>query len=290
MIYRISNSFLSVSVDSFGAELQRIVGKDGTEYMCRETVRNWNGHAPVLFPNTGAVKDGYAILAGRQYPYVQHGFAKDSEFQLMENKSDRLRFRLQWSEASLRRFPYRFVLEIEYRLYGNVLEVSSMIQNLDDKDMYCNLGFHPGFSCPILSEEQASDYQLIFPERMTADRVLLQDALVAGAQEKFWEDLDWLPVTEGMFDGGSFTMVNLSSKSVKLRSKISGRAISLHLGDYPNLVLWAPKYERITNICIEPWYGIPDLADSDHKPESKPHTLCIGPESSEELCFRIQLC
>lgn len=290
MIYRISNSDLTVSIHSFGAELQQITGKDGTEYLCPDKRRNWNGHAPVLFPNTGMVKDGYALIDGKQYPYIQHGFAKTSPFTVAHQSDNQICFRLDWSEETLSRFPFRFRFEVTYQLCGNILEVASRIDNLDQQEMPCSLGFHPGFSCPILPEESAQDYEFTFSESMTADRILLQDALVADTQETFWNNILSLPVTEGMFDGGSFTMVNPSSRGIKLRSRKSGRSLSVHLGDYPNLVLWAPKNEKITNICIEPWYGIPDLQDGDHNPAHKPYTMLIGAGQSRTLTFWLQFC
>lgn len=290
MIYTIFNSDLAVKIDSFGAELRKITGKDGTEYLCPEDVLNWDGHAPVLFPNTGMVKDGYARIDGIKYPYIQHGFAKTSNFSVAEQQEDRICFRLSWNGNTMQRFPFRFSLEITYKLLGNILEVSSRILNEDLQMMPCNLGFHPGFTCPLHPGEKAEDYEFLFPEHMTADRILLQDALVAGTQKKMWNSITTLPITEGMFDGGSFTMVNLSSHSVKLRSKKSGRSVSLHLGDYPNLVLWAPKYKKITNICIEPWYGIPDLQDGDHNPAHKPYTMLIGAGQSRILTFWLQFC
>ena len=290
MKYELSGDSLSISVESLGAELQRIWGKDGTEYLCPEALRNWDSHAPVLFPNTGWVKAGYAIVKDGRYPYVQHGFAKKSEFVLAEQTENSLRFRLIWNPETFRIFPFQFVLDISYIIEGDTLKVVTVIWNQDQSEMPCSLGFHPGFSCPIGAGEAASDYVLHFLETITADRLILQDAMVAGRIEKFWDDVTEVPVQEGMFDGGSFTMVDLSTKTVELISRVSGRKIRLDLGDYPNLVIWAPKNQKITNICMEPWYGVPDALDGNHRPEEKPCTMRIPAGCRRELCFQMKFC
>ena len=80
MIYTISNDYLTAQVNSMGAELTALFdNRDGTRYVCPEANSNWENIAPVLFPNTGLVKDG-AYIGGKRFEYVKHGFARDFEF------------------------------------------------------------------------------------------------------------------------------------------------------------------------------------------------------------------
>ena len=92
-----------------------------------------------------------------------------------------------------------------------------------------------------------------------------------------------------MFDGGSFTMTGPTCRTVRMESRVSGRFVEVSLGDYPNLVLWAPKNQPITNICIEPWFGIPDTEDTDHQVEHKAYTICLAPERERKLRFTIRV-
>lgn len=288
MIYTIQNERLIVEVSSCGAELKRLASKDGVEYLCLDARRNWDGSAPVLFPNTGWVKDGFALVEGVSYPYQQHGFAKRSEFRLLEQGNDYLTLGLRWSEETLERYPFRFDLQITYRLTGDQLEVTNTVRNESSTPLYYSIGFHPGFSCPLADGERAADYRFAFAEPMTAARLMLQNALVAEKIPGYWMELEELPVNEGMFDGGSFTMTELTSRTVRMESRISGRFVEVDLGDYPNLVLWAPKYQPISNICIEPWFGIPDAEDTDHQVENKDYTICLAPEREQTLRFTIR--
>ena len=288
MRYTIDNGVIAVTADSLGAELCAITGKDGTEYLCPDRVRNWDGRSPVLFPNTGAVKDGYALVNGQRFPFGQHGFARRSEFLLIGHSDTAMTFALRWSEETLPLYPFHFVLRITYALESNRLRVISQVHNEGDKTLYASLGFHPGFACPFAEGESAEDYDVVFPQCMTASRLVLKDALVS-ERIPLWKDLSVLPVKEGMFDGGSFSMTDLSSKSAALVSRKSGRSIRLDFEDYPNLVLWAPKEKPITNICIEPWYGMPDAADTDHSLETKPFTFAVNPREQREMVFTMTL-
>ena len=287
MEYTIRSEELHVTVNAQGAEMVSIRGADGTDYLCPESKRNWGASAPVLFPNTGAVKDEYALVEGKPYPFRKHGFAKESLFRLVACTGDEMTFELKWSEETLAIYPYRFVLRISYRLEKDELTVRSAVMNEDSRIMYASLGFHPGFSCPFSEEESPEDYEIVFPERMTASRIILKNTLAAGKAERFWDGLPSLPVRNGMFDGGSFSMTDLSSHCVRLVSKASGKSVTLFFDDYPNLVLWAPVGLPITNICMEPWYGVPDAADHDHRLETHPFTFSISPNEKKEMMFRI---
>ena len=287
MQYTIRSDQLEVTVNALGAEMVSIRGADGTDYLCPESRRNWYASAPVLFPNTGAVKDQYALVEGKRYPFRQHGFARESMFSPVGCGESEMAFELRWSEETLQIYPYRFVLRVSYRVEGDTLTVKGAVRNEDSRKLYASLGFHPGFSCPFSEAESPEDYEIVFPQRMTASRIILKDALAAGKAEKFWDDLPSLPVKNGMFDGGSFSMTDLSSHCVRLVSKVSGRSVTLYFDDYPNLILWAPVGLPITNICMEPWYGMPDPADHDHRLETHPLTFQVEPGGEKELAFRI---
>ena len=48
---------------------------DGKEY--------WNRISPVLFPIVGRLKDDKTVIGEKTYKMGQHGFARDSEFELL---------------------------------------------------------------------------------------------------------------------------------------------------------------------------------------------------------------
>ena len=62
MIYTLKNEFLTVKIDTAGAELRSVLGADGTEYMWQRDSRYWGDSAPWLFPIC-------SNLDGRFYTY-----------------------------------------------------------------------------------------------------------------------------------------------------------------------------------------------------------------------------
>ena len=79
MLYEIKNDKLSISADTFGAELHSIK-LDGKEYLwqCGDA---WKRYAPILFPFICSPKDRTYKAGGQEYHMTaNHGFARDSEF------------------------------------------------------------------------------------------------------------------------------------------------------------------------------------------------------------------
>ena len=52
----IQNEELTVTVSTFGAELQSVVGKGGTEFIWEGDPAVWKGKAPILFPICGSLE------------------------------------------------------------------------------------------------------------------------------------------------------------------------------------------------------------------------------------------
>ena len=48
----------------------------------------WKGHSPVLFPIVGKLKKNRTLIGGRTYELMQHGFARDLEFEPITNLSN----------------------------------------------------------------------------------------------------------------------------------------------------------------------------------------------------------
>ena len=44
----------------------------------------WNRQSPILFPIVGQIKDSKAEIEGQIYEMSQHGFARDMEFEQIE--------------------------------------------------------------------------------------------------------------------------------------------------------------------------------------------------------------
>lgn len=105
------NEKLRVQISDHGAELSSIYDKAAD----REAVwigdpAFWNRHAPVLFPFVGKVNGGFYTHKGVKYPMGQHGFARDNEFECIENTENKTVHRLVSTEETKKSLPVRFCL------------------------------------------------------------------------------------------------------------------------------------------------------------------------------------
>jgi galactose mutarotase-like enzyme len=89
--YSISNNTISITVNSLGAELTSFKNND-SELLWQTDKSVWNRSAPVLFPVVGKLKDNRFIYNDAVFNMLQHGFARDEEFVLIENGNNVLEF------------------------------------------------------------------------------------------------------------------------------------------------------------------------------------------------------
>ena len=120
---------IEIQSKSQGAELTSIK-VDNIERL-HDGIKDWNRHAPVLFPIVGQVKNGETIVEGNLYRMGQHGFARDMEFEKIAPHS----YRLTYNEETLEKYPYKFELNITYKdfaFFENDRLTSGKLKNAED--------------------------------------------------------------------------------------------------------------------------------------------------------------
>ena len=84
----IHNEFLTLTVDTHGAEAVSLKNAAGQEMLWQADPAVWKRHAPILFPWTGKLTGGAFTHKGKTYPGGQHGFARDVEHTLLCAEGD----------------------------------------------------------------------------------------------------------------------------------------------------------------------------------------------------------
>ena len=80
----LENDSLVVKAKTQGAELCSIIRKsDGREFLWQADPKYWKRHSPVLFPIVGALWNNKMHQDDETYVMTQHGFARDSDFELL---------------------------------------------------------------------------------------------------------------------------------------------------------------------------------------------------------------
>ena len=261
MIHTLQNDALKITVADHGAELKSITGADGTEYLFDGNPKWWKYTSPVLFPIVGKLVNGKYRAEGQEYELPGHGFARISDFECIKEAKDRIVFRLNWSEDTLKVYPYKFSLEISYVLKNNTVAVVWLVKNLDNKQIYFSIGAHPALKCPIVDGENFEDCYLQFNSEENSSRILL---LPSGPLSR-----DRVPTLNGktldlnyeLFKGDALVFDDLKSDEISICSKKSSKKITVQAKGFPYWGIWTPDKGGAPFLCIEPWHGHADFAD-----------------------------
>ncbi|MBU1820423.1 MAG: aldose 1-epimerase family protein [Bacteroidetes bacterium] len=290
LTHTIKNEWLSVSVREIGAELCRIKSvKSEKEYLWDGNPDIWASHAPVLFPIVGELKEGTYYYEGNRYQLPRHGFVRNNpKVQCTDQSESSLTFSLEYDEDSLLVYPFRFRLSITYALDGPRIVIQHRVENLDDKTMYFSLGAHPAFCIPHHEHESYDDYYLEFAQKETAARwLLIGKGLLSGETEPVLNDTAILPLRHELFSEDALVFKKLVSSQVSLRSKKSPEVVTVRYEDFPYLGVWAKPHGDY--VCIEPWLGVADSADTDQQLINKEGILELGTGAIFNAAFTIEI-
>jgi galactose mutarotase-like enzyme len=286
-VYQIQNTSLSVNVNSFGAELCSVVSNDTKiEYIWQADPSVWARHAPNLFPIVGKLKNERYHYQSQAYSMPQHGFARDSEFICVEQTEDMLLFELAANTDTLTRFPFHFNFQVAYTLTGNALKVSYAVFNPDNYDLYFSVGAHPAFNCPLQANETFEEYKLVFPGKDQLEIHALNEGLISKNTRKIPLDKNSLAVNKALFANDALVLMNSQVNEVKLISGRTGHGVLLSAVNWPFFGIWTKKdTERF--VCLEPWYGVADMDDSDGELQHKTGIIKLKPEDNFQCSFDI---
>lgn len=133
----LENDFLKVSFDTKGAELRSVYHKQyQTDYLWNADESFWNRCSPVLFPIVGKVKENTYHYKGAPFHLTQHGFARDTEFSVVDQSPEQLVFLMSSTAQTKAVYPFDFQLYIIYTLKESVLTVAYKVLNTGTERMF----------------------------------------------------------------------------------------------------------------------------------------------------------
>lgn len=251
MLYFLENDVLKIAVDSHGAELSSIFNKaENKELLWQGNPEFWGRKSPVLFPVVGKYKNGKTTYNGEEYALGQHGFARDSEFTLIEETKTRLVFQLTSNEETLTKYPFQFQLICSFELKNNKIIVGWYIENIDNKKIYFSIGAHPAFYCKkgetVLSMNGNNlQYNLINPDGLyTSPKYDIKNSFV---------------LHDNVFDNDALIIENSNVNEISLIDN-DKKYLTVKF-DAPLFGIWSPAKKNAPFVCIEPWFGRCDAED-----------------------------
>jgi galactose mutarotase-like enzyme len=268
-IYHLENEYLVVGISPKGAELQRVFGKkDQVEYMWNGDAAFWSKHSPVLFPIVGALKHDTYYFNDKTYQLGRHGFARDMEFVMKAQSSDRIVCTLESNSGTLLKYPFAFRFDISYELLQNSIRTTYRVSNTGKSVLYFSVGGHPAFRVPLTADTAYTDYYLEFNQRERAGRwPISKEGLIENKPVELLNDTNLLPLTKELFQKDALVFKGLSSNNIALKSSKTKHGLTLDFTGFPYLGIWAAKGADF--VCIEPWCGIADSTDTNQQLTTK---------------------
>lgn len=283
----LSNEEITISVKLHGAELVSLIEKENSkEYMWCGDPKFWGRVSPVLFPFVGKLEGQKYTHNGNVYENIpQHGFARDSEFKVVEQLEDTIWFELVKDEKWAS-YPYDFTFRVGYRLEGKRVHVMWTVINDGEDMLHFSLGAHPAFNCEGGLEGYALDMHTDKTELecgVLTENGVLGDKVVSVALEN-----GVLKLSDELFEEDALIIDGKGINTVTLVDTENKPALSVKF-DAPQLGIWSPAKAKAPFVCIEPWFGRCDRAgfEGDLSEREFSNSIAKGHSFNKEYVIEI---
>ena len=218
-----------------------------------------------------------------------HGFARDYEFSLLKKTENSVIYELIYDDESLKVYPFKFSLQLEYVLLEDGLKVNYTVKNLENenKDIFFALGLHTAYNCPLEKTDDFEDYELIFEQKETAKRHFLTNGIINNETEDILNNENTLAISKKLFEKDLILLKQIKSKYVTLKSKKSGKFVKVYFNNFNNVGFWT-KPQGAPFICIEPWFNTADTVNSNGNFEEKENLIELRKNQEFETEYSVE--
>jgi len=179
----------------------------------------------------------------KAYSMPQHGFARDCELDVIEEKRESCALRLKSNNKTLKMYPYEFEYILAFDLLEDGIMKTHVVHNQNPSHhMYFSIGDHTAIKFNI---EDGSNYHLQFD----------QESLMYFKHPMF----GYTPIVCGLMPLNSETIQNYNTIELdKFQSKEvvllkNGIPIMRYDVDAKGMYIWTADKSKF--LCIEPWNG-----------------------------------
>lgn len=259
MTVQLENDFLIATLAEEGAELISLKSKKNQiEYIWQGDPTFWGRHAPVLFPVVGRLKNDQYTYENQTFSMSQHGFARDSLFEVIEQSSETVSLSLKSSRETMKVYPFDFELILSYELIEDQLVVKYQVENTGNKEMYFSIGGHPAFNVPLEKNLSFEDYYLGFSPQKSRIQIPLTGPYADFKHKTLGQTNTSLDLRRELFKDDAIIFETIGVNKFTIESDESPYSISLSYTDMPYVGIWSPYDKEAPFVCIEPWCGIAD--------------------------------
>lgn len=261
MIITISNSQLTATINTLGAELISLV-KNNKNYIWNIDETYWNKTSPVLFPIVGRLKNDSYSFNSKTYQLPRHGFARNMEFTFDKKSDSQVIFELNETEETKAIYPFSFKLLMAYTLMENELVIEYFVRNQSDEVLPFSIGAHPAFA--IL--DKLENYSLQFNTADTFETHHLENESFNGKTTLVDTKNNAIALNYALFEKDALVFKQLNSNEVTVKNNDKA-ILKVNYDHFPYLGIWTKKNAPF--LCIEPWCGLADAINHNGKLEEK---------------------
>lgn len=289
MIYEIKNSYMTVQIESLGAELMSVKGADGTEYLWQGDPAVWEGRSPVLFPYIGRLTDGRYTYKGKTYEMKIHGMAPYTESDPEVLEADRIVLKMESDETTKRSYPFDFVFRVCYELEENRLKIRYRVENRDDQTMIYAVGGHPGIALPLEEGCRFEDYKICFSEECHPKKIVFsEDCFVLGEEEWPLEKEKEIRLSHSLFDADAIVLKS-TARALEITSDKGKKGIRVAFPGFPYIGFWHMPHMAAGYVCVEPWSSLPSRKSVVEDLETQPDLRRLLPGEIADETWELEL-
>lgn len=280
MEYVIQNDRLTVTLTDAGTQMLSVIA-NGKERLWQNEDGSWGKHAPILFPYCGRCT---MKLGDQDYGQGFHGFGRDKTFTCVSKTESSVTFALREDEDTLQRYPFRFLLTMTYTLLENAVQITSTMENTDNKPLYYSCGSHESYALPVGAE----NYEILFPQEEDFVYHLVGEKGLLSGETKNNGKGTILDLADEQQLNDTIILKNIRSRSVIIREKTTKKPIAeVEFPGISNLLFWHPGSSHM--ICVEPWKTLQDFVDGREGDFSqKEGVSCLQPGEKEQITRTIR--
>jgi galactose mutarotase-like enzyme len=283
----ITSGRLSATIAHHGAELQSLTDGEGREYMSDGDPAFWSGRAPLLFPIVGRLNADRLRFSGQDYRMVKHGFARKSDFALIDQSGDTACFQLTDSAETRAQYPFAFEMDTHFRVEGATLHITATVRNPGAEMLPFSFGYHPAFAWPLPSGGARADHQIRFeadePDalcRLTTDGLILPDLVPTPVTS------NQILLTDSLFEADALIWKSIASRRLSYGAP-GHTALDIAFPDTEWLGIWTKPGAGF--VCIEPWAGSADDQGYQGDFTDKPGVMQLAPNGERRFRMDVTL-
>lgn len=279
----LKNNHFLVSISKIGAEIISIINNgENKDILWSPNQIHWNRTAPNLFPIVGRLLNDEYLYNNQSYKMLQHGFARNLEFDVVNVSDTSLSLILKNNETTFEQYPFKFQFQITFILHDNSLDIHYEIRNESETEMPFSVGAHPAFAI----DKSLDSYQLIFDQPFTAERFLIDQGLYNGQSEPVIENSNKLKLNDQLIENDAIVFKKPPFYSVSLADLEGNKLVTVSSSDFHYWGFWSKPGAPF--FCIEPWAGLADSIHADGNLFHKEGIEVLAPNEFKKFAYSIE--